>query len=80
MLGHFYGDIIKLSLCIIGIVLIVEFTSVFLGLSYAKNYFWAYTFNQFAFAFGLGLQIATNFTNIVGMCGDTAFIMYCIDS
>jgi hypothetical protein len=79
MLGHFYGDIIKLCLCIIGIILLSEFTDDFLGLSYIKKYFWSYTFTVVAFGFGLGLQIATNFANIIGMCGDVAFIMYCID-
>jgi len=31
------------------------------------------------FAIGVGLQIVTNFTNLIGKVGDVIFFLYCID-
>jgi hypothetical protein len=76
MLGHMYGDFTKLSLVLIGIAIINLMVQVE---DAPYSHLLQHLIMLLIFGIGLGLQIATNFANIVGKCGDILFFLYCID-
>ncbi len=80
MLGHIYGDFTKLGLILIGIAVIHELVELKSDVARHSEYLIEYSFTVMLFGVGLGLQIATNFTNMIGKCGDIVFFLYCIDT
>ena len=80
MLGHIYGDFTKLALILIGVAVIHELVELKSDVAYHSEYLIEYSFTVLLFGIGIGLQIATNFTNLIGKCGDIVFFLYCIDT
>lgn len=79
MLGHIYGDFTKLGLILIGMAMIHELVELKSDVAHHGKLLIPYTFTLILFGLGLGLQIVTNFTNLIGKCGDVTFYLYCID-
>ncbi len=79
MLGHIYGDVTKLSLILIGLAIIHELVELKSDIAHRGEYWFQYSFTVLLFGIGIGLQIVTNFTNLIGKCGDIVFFLYCID-
>lgn len=80
MLGHIYGDFTKLGLILTGLAVIHELVELKSDIAHHEEYIIQYSFTILLFALGIGLQIVTNFTNLIGKCGDVVFFLYCIDS
>ena len=80
MLGHTYGDFTKLTLILTGLGAIHELVELKSDVAHHSEYIIQYSFTILLFAVGLGLQIVTNFTNLIGKCGDMIFFLYCIDT
>ncbi len=78
MVGHLYGDIIKLFFSILAVV-VFEYLIHGFGTYQEPDYLARFLFHLLAVGFGLAIEISTNFANLIGMIGDVCYILYNID-
>ncbi len=79
MMGHFFSDIMKLAFILIGVVAFHFFVENDEDIVRNVRESWSGGVVMMLFTTGIALQIATNFANVIGKCGDVAFFLYCLD-
>lgn len=78
MVGHFFCDIMKLFMCMHGMLIFTQVYEMDNNI-YTSNNGVKLVLLQITFVLGLGMQIITNFANMIGMTGDVCYFLYNID-
>lgn len=81
MVGHLFGDIIKLFLALASVAIFWQLISRNISEGVEGNDYspFKFFFLTLAMAGGLSLEVSTNFANLVGMSGDVSYFLFNVD-